>query len=151
MGSRISAKDTLELLLGHLGLVFEIREEQRPMGPTLHILTSDPGRLIGRNGKVLDDLQYLLNRIVHQSDDDDSGRILVDVESYRLQRYQEMMDEVDKIAAKVAEDGQEATLPPMNSFERRLVHNHFKDHPGIKSVSPQTDSKIKSIILCRRS
>jgi spoIIIJ-associated protein len=150
MTSRISAKETLELLLGHLGQVFEIREEQRPMGPTLHVLTREPGRLVGRNGKTLDDLQYLLNRIIHQSEDEESSRILVDVENYRLQEFDLMMKRVDETAQQVLETGTEAELPPMNSFERRLVHNHFKDHPAIQSFSPKSDERIKSIILRKR-
>jgi spoIIIJ-associated protein len=151
MTSRISAKETLELLLGHLGQVFEIREEQRPMGPTLHVLTREPGRLVGRGGKTLDDLQYLLNRILHQGDEEEAARVLVDVENYRLQEFDLMMKRVDDIARQVEESGVETELPPMNSFERRLVHNHFKDHPTIQSVSPQSDERIKSILLRKKS
>ncbi|NJK90873.1 MAG: single-stranded DNA-binding protein [Blastochloris sp.] len=147
MNPRISPKETLELLLGHLGQVFEIREEERPMGPTLHILTREPGRLTGRGGKTLDDLQYLLNRIIHQGEDDDTPRILIDVENFRQQEFDRMMQQVDEVARQVMETGKEAELPPMNSFERRLVHNHFQGHPKIQSVSPKSEDRIKSILL----
>jgi spoIIIJ-associated protein len=151
MNSRITAKETLKLLLGHLGQVFEIREEDRPMGPTLHVLTPEPSRLVGRNGKTLDDLQYLLNRILHQGDEDETVRVLVDVENFRLLEFDHMMKRVDETALKVLATGEEAELPPMNSFERRLVHNHFKNHAEIQSISPKSYERIKSIILRKRA
>jgi len=151
MSTHISAKETLELLLSHLGQSCEVREEQRPMGLTLQVLTSDPDRLIGRNGKVLDDLQYLLNRIIHQTDEDDTSRILVDVENHRQQEFLQMIKEVDQSAQHVIDSGEEVELAPMNSFQRRLVHNHFKDNPAVQSYSPKSDERMKSIHLKKRA
>lgn len=150
MQSGYSPRETLELMLGHLGFTFEIREEQRPSGKTLHILTRDPGRLIGRNGKVLDDLQYLLNRILNR-EEEAAPRVIVDVENYRQQLVDQMLVDVKAAADSVRQSGTEAVLQPMNSFERRLVHNLFKDDPEIQSVSPQDDARIKRITLRRRT
>lgn len=150
MNPHISPKETLALLLGHLGLVFEIREEQRPMGATLHVLTSEPERIIGRNGKGLDDLQYLLNRIIHQTEEEEYSRILVDVESYRLQEFDRMIKDAEVVAQRVFETGEESVLPLMNSFQRRLIHNFFKDNAQVQSVSPKSDERIKSITLKKR-
>ena len=149
MASGCSPKETLELLLGHLGLVFEVREEDRPIGPTLHVLTGDPGKLIGKNGKILEDLQYLLNRIISSSDED-VQRITVDVENYRQQQYAGLFQKVEAEAEKVRQSGEPVVLPPMNSFERRLVHNLFKDDAVIESVSAPEQSRYKTITLQRR-
>jgi spoIIIJ-associated protein len=149
MQSGYSPRETLELMLGHLGYTFEIREEQRPSGKTLHVLTRDSARLIGRNGKVIDDLQYLLNRILTR-EEEATPRIIVDVENYRQQLVDQMMTEVREAADSVRQTGTEAVLRPMNSFERRLVHNLFKSDPDIQSVSPQDDNRIKRITLRRR-
>jgi predicted RNA-binding protein Jag len=44
------ARETLELMLGHLGLVFEV-EELEPAGRhVLNIHSREAGRLIGRDG-----------------------------------------------------------------------------------------------------
>ena len=149
MASGYSPKETLELLLGHLGLAFEVVEEQRPTGPTLHILMSDPARLIGKNGKILDDLQYLLNRII-SNEDDAPQRITVDIENYRRNQYSELLKKVIEQAEQVKATGEEAVLPPMNSFDRRIVHNHFANDPLIMSISEETDARMKSITLKRR-
>jgi spoIIIJ-associated protein len=127
-------------------LVVEVREEQRPTGPTLHIFTGEPGRLIGKNGKTLDDLQYLLNRVI-SSDDDESQRVTVDVEHYRLNQYAELLKKIDAQAELVRNGGEPVALPPMNSFDRRIVHNHFAGDPLVMSVSEETDARLKRITL----
>lgn len=145
-----SPRETLELMLGHLGLSVEIHEEDRPAGRTLHIRTSDPGRLIGRNGRVLDDLQYLLNRILSH-EEDSAHRVIVDVENYRQQLVEQMLERVRAAADGVRAGGPEVELDPMNSFERRLVHNLFKDDPDIQTASPADASRLKRITLRRRA
>jgi spoIIIJ-associated protein len=151
MTSRTSALETLELLLQHLGQTFEIREEQRPMGFTLHVLTSDSSSLLERNAKSLDDLQYLLNRIIHQGEDDEVVRVLVDMDHFRQKQYEDLIAQVDAVAARVLQSGREETLAPMNSFERRLVHHHFQDHAQIQSVSPKSEERVKSMTLRQRA
>lgn len=142
-------REILEILLGHLGLTAEIEEEARPAGRTLHIRTSDPGRLIGRNGKVLDDLQYLLNRIITR-EEEAAPRIIVDVENYRQQQMDQLLEKARAAGESVRAGGPEAVLPPMNSFERRLVHNLFKDDPDLASSSPPEPGRLKSITIRRR-
>ncbi|MDX6767336.1 MAG: KH domain-containing protein [Candidatus Methylacidiphilales bacterium] len=149
MQSGYSPRETLELMLGHLGFTFEIREEERPSGRTLHVFTRESARLIGRNGRVIDDLQYLLNRILTR-DEEAAPRVIVDVENFRQQLVDHMLAEVREAAEQVRSSGQEVVLRPMNSFERRLVHNLFKDDPDVQSVSPQDDSRIKRITLRKR-
>jgi len=148
--SGYSPKETLELMLSHLGLACEVREENRPAGPVLHVLTGEPGRLIGRNGKTLDDLQYLLNRMLSHVDDE-AQRITVDVENYRQQQYAGLFKDVEAAAERVRSSGEEVTLPPMNSFERRIVHNLYKDDPEIATSSPAEPARLKSITIRRRT
>ena len=38
----------------------------------------------------------------------------------------------------------------MNAYERRIVHNAFKDDPEIITWSPPDDARIKRITLRRR-
>lgn len=150
MHTSATPRETLEIMLGHLGLAFEIEEEERPAGRTLHIRTPDPGRLIGRNGRVLDDLQYLLNRMLSH-EEESPARIMVDVENYRQQQVEQMLEKVRRAGEKVRVEGGDVELEPMNSFERRLVHNLFKDDPEVQSVSPEDSSRLKRITLRRRT
>ena len=83
-----SPKDILEMLLGHLGFVFEVREEETVLGHVLQVTTRDPARLIGRDGHTLDELQYLVNRLAHPEGTDE----LVELASYDVRTTTELED-----------------------------------------------------------
>ena len=52
-------KVILKDMLDHLGFEATIEEKETGKGLCLNIETDDPGRLIGRQGRTLSDLQYL--------------------------------------------------------------------------------------------
>jgi spoIIIJ-associated protein len=89
-------------------------------------LTKDSDALIGRRGEVLEDIQYLVNRILFRHMPE-APRIRVDVEFYRSMREDKMIARAKELAEKVRATGQSAELPPMNSYYRRLIHNVFVD------------------------
>jgi spoIIIJ-associated protein len=146
MPSEFSPKETLELILGHLGFVFEIREETRNNGLTLNIQTREPGRLIGRNGRVLDDLQYLLNRVLSDSEED-RGAVVVDVENYRLQQVDEFLERIRSVMERVRQTGQPITMGPMNSFDRRLVHTTCQEAGDLVTESVEGKGKFKKVVV----
>jgi len=139
-------KEILDTLLGSLGFVFEIREIPSDNGLTLQVYTSEKEPLLGHNGQTIDDIQYLLNRVL-QAQDATSPKVQVDVEHYRDMRNDLLVTRVKKIAESVSESGQPFHLEPMNSYDRRLIHNAFKDDPRVMTWSPSDDSRIKRITL----
>src|SRR5471030_1606161 len=144
------ARETLELMLGHLGLVFEV-EEMEPAGRhVLNVHSREAGRLIGRDGQVLEDLQYLLNRILNRNDES-AQNVIVDVEGYRQKEKQDFLGRVRELADQVRRTGRPISLAPMNSFDRRLVHQAFTDDPEIATHSEEGASRIKQITLVARN
>ena len=79
------AKDILDTMLGYLGFVCEIDEEPREGFLLLQVHTPEKERLIGRHGEILEDVQFLLNRIL-QTRHPDEPRVQVDIEYYREMR-----------------------------------------------------------------
>ncbi len=144
------ARETLELMLGHLGLVFEV-EEMEPAGRhVLNIRTRDGGRLIGRDGETLEDLQYLLNRILNRHEEN-AANVIVDVEGYRQKEKQDFIGRIRELAEQVRRTGEPFILAPMNSFDRRLVHQAFAEDPEIATQSEEGAARLKAITLVRRS
>jgi len=139
-------RETLEMMLGHLGFVFEVHEEPRPMGTTLHVRTRTPSRLIGREGKTLDDLQYLLNRILSRHEEE-ASRVIVDVENYRTSQQDDLIERIKAFVDRVRQTGAPVELPPLNAFERRIVHTAFKEDPDIETVSPEGPARVKRILV----
>ncbi len=145
-----SARETLELMLGHLGLVFEVEEIEQGGRLVLNIRTREAGRLIGRDGHTLEDLQYLLNRILNRSEEG-SANVIVDVEGYRQKEKQDFLGRVRELADQVRRTGQPIALAPMNSFDRRLVHQAFIDDPEILTKSEEGSARLKQITLTPRT
>src|SRR6266487_2537604 len=113
------------------------------------IYTEESRRLIGRNGETLEAIQFLLNRLL-QAKDKDAEKVIVDCEHYRSMREDRIVQRVRELADRVRITGRSLQLEPMNSYERRVVHNAFKDDPDVATWSPSDSARIKQITLLKR-
>ena len=146
----MEAKEILDTMLGHLGFVAEIQEIETENGIQLQVFTAEADALIGHNGETLEDLQFLLNRIL-QSTDRNAPRVQVDVGHWRAMRDDKLRQRIRQIAETVRLTGRPVKLEPMNSYDRRIVHNTLKDDPQLMSFSPTDDARIKRITIQRRA
>ena len=146
----MTPKDLLDTMLGYLGFVVQIEETTNEGGnPTLQIYTEESRRLIGRDGETLEAIQFLLNRLL-QARDKNAEKVIVDCEHYRSMREDRIVQRVRELAERVRITGRSLQLEPMNSYERRLVHNAFKDDPEVATWSPSDSARIKQITLLKR-
>jgi len=141
-------KATLEKILELLGIPATIEEHQIDDGLLLDIKTDDAGRLIGRQGQTLSDLQYIVNRLLFQQDQT-APRITVDVGGYRTQAREALIKKAKDAAEKVRRHGDIVELEPLNSFERRIVHQAIKDDPDIETYSVEVEGTEKKVVLLR--
>ncbi len=140
------ATKILDVMLGYLGFFTTIEEDHNDEGPGLQILSDEARLLIGRHGDRLDDIQFLLNRLLQQRHPD-APRIRIDAGHYRRQREEEMVQKIAAVAERVAQTGKPIRLNPLNSYYRRIVHNALKDNPAVKSESPPGRERLKRIIV----
>src|SRR6266581_7751580 len=102
-------KTTLEKILTLLGFSGTVEEHHMDDGLLLDVKTDDSGRLIGRQGQTLADLQYLTNRILFQQDPS-VPKVTVDVGGYRLQAREALMKKAQEAADKVRRWGEPVEL-----------------------------------------
>ena len=146
----MTQKELLDTMLGYLGFVVQIEETRNEGGNlVLQIYTEESRRLIGRDGETLEAIQFLLNRLL-QAKDKDAEKVIVDCEHYRSMREDRIVQRVRELAERVRITGRSLQLEPMNSYERRLVHNAFKDDPDVATWSPSDSARIKQITLLKR-
>jgi len=146
----MTPKEILDDVLGFLGFVVEIQETQNESGNlVLQIYTEESARIIGHEGETLEALQFLVNRLI-QSKDKDAQKVIVDCELYRSMREDKIVQRVRELAERVRATGRSLQLEPMNSYERRIVHNAFKDDPDVATWSPSDSARIKQITLLKR-
>ena len=145
-----NAKELLDTMLGYLGFVVQIEETESDGGnPTLQIYTEEADRLIGRDGETLDAIQFLLNRLL-QAKNPEAPKWIVDCEMYRSMQQDKIVQHVKQLAERVRISGRPLQLEPMNSYERRIVHEAFKNDPDVGTWSPSDSARIKQITLIRR-
>ena len=138
------ARELLENMLGHLGFAFTLEEERRGEDAVLHVRMQNPSRLIGREGETVDDLQFLLNRMLARGDEP-AARVIVDVENFRKEQEAGLLAEIREIVDRVRTSGETVELPPMNAYERRIIHQAFQNDPHVETVSPASPSRLKRI------
>lgn len=141
-------KATLETILDLLGFPGSVEEHVLEDGMLLDVKTDDSGRLIGRQGQTLADLQYITNRLLFQQDAT-APKVMVDVGGYRAQARDALVKKAQEAAEKVRRWGDVVELEPLNAFDRRIVHQALKDDPGVETHSVEVEGTDKKAILLR--
>jgi spoIIIJ-associated protein len=96
----------------------------------------------------LADLQYILNRILFQRDEN-APKVMVDVGGYRAEAREALVKRAQEAAEKVRRWGDIVELEPMTAFDRRIVHHALKDDPDITTQSVEVEGTNKKVILLR--
>jgi spoIIIJ-associated protein len=141
-------KATLEKMLSLLGFEAVVQEQTQEDGILLDVKTDDSGRLIGRQGQTLSDLQYIANRLLFQQDQT-APKITVDVSGYRAQAREALIKKAREAAEKVRRWGDVVELEPMSAYDRRVIHQVLRDDPDIETQSVEVDGTDKKAMLLR--
>ena len=139
---------TLQRILELLGFPVTVEEHHLEEGILLDVKTDDSGRLIGRQGQTLADLQYITNRMLFQQDQS-VPKVTVDIGGYRAQAREALVKKAKEAAEKVRRWGDVVELEPLNAFDRRIIHQALKDDPGIETHSVEVEGTDKKAILLR--
>jgi spoIIIJ-associated protein len=141
-------KEIVEKILGSLGFPATVEEHKLGDDLMLDVKTEESGRLIGRQGQTLADLQYIVNRILFQQDQT-APKVMIDVGGYRSQAREALVKKAKEAAEKVRRWGDAVELEPLNAFDRRIVHQTLKDDPDIETQSVEVDGTEKKVLLLR--
>ena len=143
-----STKEILEKILGTLGFPATVEEHKLGDDLMLDVKTEESGRLIGRQGQTLADLQYIVNRILFQQDQS-APKVMLDVGGYRAQAREALVKKAQEAADKVRRWGDAVELEPLNAFDRRIVHHALRDDPDVESQSVEVEGTEKKVLILR--
>lgn len=105
----------------------------------IDVLGEDLNFLVGTKGATLLALQDLTRVVSQRRLGDHETRLRVDVAGYREKRREALSRFALKVAADVKSSGQARALEPMNSSDRKIVHDALVELEGISTRSEGTD------------
>ena len=100
----------------------------------LDITGNDLAILIGRHGRTLDALQFLVSAITVRK----LGYrypVIIDVESYKNRQRQKLESLARSSAKKAVSQGRSVKLRPMTPYERRIIHVALRDDTRVETAS----------------
>lgn len=130
------AADYLEGLLDIVDYEGDIELGVRNNRPMVQIVADDDSdikHLIGRHGEVVDALQQL-TRLAVQQKTGERSHLIVDVDGFLKRKRQHLRDVALDAVDELRETGEPVNLKPMNSFERKVIHDVVREE-GLKSRS----------------
>ncbi len=130
------AIDTLQGILSYFDIgEVTIDEYEGDEGELILDITGDDlGVLIGRYGRTLDSLQFLVSTINFRK----LGfryPVIIDVEGYKNRQREKIESIARSTARKAVSQDRDISMRPMNPYERRIVHITLKDNPRVETES----------------
>lgn len=140
------AEKILDAMLGHLGLVAEIQIQDTDEGPCLQIFSTEKDAIIGDHGDRLDDIQYLVNRILRRQMPD-AERVKVDCEHFRTMQEDQLQEEIKELVGLVKTQSKTYRVRPLNAYYRRLAYQVIAADDEVSATSPAGDDRLKRIVI----
>ncbi|TET79034.1 protein jag [candidate division TA06 bacterium] len=105
------------------------------------------GLLIGREGRTLEALQHITNRIAGRMYP--GVRVNVDVGGYKARHNQLLRRRAKETAERVRRFGKEVTMDPLQSRERRIVHLALQNDPDVRTYTVG-DGPVRNVVVAPR-
>lgn len=127
-------KDYLSTFFNGLGLVCDITVTKDNDYYRVVLNFENNAVMIGKGGQTLESINIVLKSAV-SAEFKKRFHILVDIDNYKTDRYDKIKGIAYRVANSVKKSHVDATLDPMPSDERRVIHNFLSDVANIKTES----------------
>lgn len=105
----------------------------------------DLGIAIGRDGKNMAALEYLVNLINRRKNYVDR-KVMLDIKDYRKNKIEKITRKAMDMAKKAIKEGRRITLQPMCAYERKVIHKTLSKFKDIKTRSRDEEPNRRIII-----
>lgn len=137
-------KDTSKIVKSILGFIFEkldekvsfeIREKDTEVYVNIILSSKEKqAQYIGKQGKVLATLQYLLNSILHRNFND-KRLFIVDIGGYKQKQIDYLKNLAIEAAIKAKKTGKDQILQPMSAMARKIIHMTLAQNSSVYTYS----------------
>lgn len=114
---------------------------------SVEVKTEEPQILIGEGGETLLEIQRLLRLILRKHfAKEEQFYVDLDINDYKKKKLAYLKDLAKNAAEEVVLTKKEKSLPPMSSYERRVVHMELANNPNIKTESVGQGQERKVVV-----
>ena len=106
--------------------------------------------LIGKNGQTLTAINTVVRAAVNSSFKR-RFNLMVDINNYKVERYDKVMQIAARVARTVQRTKISATLDPMPNDERKVVHQYLSEMKNIRTESEGEGINRRLKIICDRT
>jgi len=138
-------KDFLSELARKMNTKFNIEVKESEVGFSVIVVGDNAAALIGKEGRTLNSIQIILRQSLRKYGKFNI-KINMDISNYKAKREKNLNYEVKKICREVLKTKIDAKLDPMNSYERRIVHNVVSSFDHLTSFSEGVSPNRYTII-----
>lgn len=139
------AKNILTRILEHVHVPTVVEAESSGDQITLNIISNGSGLLIGKRGKTLQALQYLVSKIC-QREVGENVSVVVDTENYRSKRESGLVELAQQLSEKVKKARRPFTTGPLNAHDRRVVHLALKNDQNVRTKS-KGEGNLRKVVI----
>ncbi len=127
-------KEYIQKIVKDMGINAKIETKTREETITFNLIAPETSILIGRNGRTIEALQNITNQML-STNLGTYYRFIIDVNDYKNKRRARLEKTAKYTAKEVAKTKVEAHLEPMNSYERRIIHNILTNSKDVMTES----------------
>jgi spoIIIJ-associated protein len=132
--SVVVAQETLEGIISLIAADTRISAEKKGDDVVLNIQGNNTGILIGRKGKTLEALEFIVNKAVNRTSEK-KVRVIVDSENYRKRREEALQTLALNMGEKAKKTKKTVTTDPISPRDRRIVHLALKGDSQVSTKS----------------
>lgn len=123
----------------------EVRVNADAQEYKISVQGEDLGIAIGREGKNMAAIEYLVNLISRRKKLVDR-KVTLDIMDYRKMKIDKITRTAINMAKKAIKEGRNITLRPMGAYERKIIHNALSKFKDISTRSRDEEPNRRIII-----
>ncbi len=135
----------LKKILGFICTDEDIDIEIDTANLIISIYGKDLDVAIGKNGSNIEALEYIINLIGKRKKLIDR-RIIIDIKDYRKKNIETLEKIALQMASKAVKEGRIIALRPMQSYERKVIHNLLETFKDVKTRSRDKEPNRRIVI-----
>ncbi|MDI6751282.1 MAG: R3H domain-containing nucleic acid-binding protein [bacterium] len=141
----VIAQAVCEKVIGLMGIEGYVTAKRADNDILVEISGEDIGMLIGREGKTLDSLQFIIGLICARKSSK-KKRVILDIAGYRKRQMDRLMDLAKRAADEASTTKSEVALEPMPAYQRYAIHSLLQEDKRVTTLS-QGEGEERQIVV----